>query len=227
MLIYKIKNFLSCQFTGLNFSFWIIFICACFLITIPTFYTQDFWINFFIAILGLSYAFFAGAKKAICHIFGIFYAILSIILSFEIKLYAEMLLNISYLFLNTIGFFLWSKNQNSTQTQITIQNLPHSITFIYLFVILILSILHGFILKNFNASFAFLNSLTLFLQIFALFLQVKRYIQNYLFITLANILTLYIWIKFVFVDSKYIFQFLNTLIFLFIGIYYYWQWSRK
>lgn len=220
------SSFLRLQFQNLSPYFWGFFALSCIAIPLFTFLSQHSTLNIFAAFFGVCYAFFAGSKKAICFVFGICYSVLTIFIAYEIQLYGEMMINCLYLPINLVGFYLWNKNQNPEKTQTTIRNLPFKKTFIYLFFSIFTSLVLGFILDSKNAAFPFLNAFTFILQILAFYLQIRRYIQNYFFVTLANIFNLYIWLDFTLLDSKYIFQLLNALIFFFIGIYYYIQWNK-
>ncbi|CBG40502.1 nicotinamide riboside transporter PnuC [Helicobacter mustelae] len=220
------RNFLRYQFANLSASFWGVLFLCCACVLVFGIYSQDHVLNLIGAILGVLFAFFAGAGKPICFIFGIFYSVLMIFITFEAKLYIELWLNLFYLPINVIALTLWQKNLNDEKKRVRVHKLTPTALLLVLVGIAILSIALWQIGVAFHAEFALLNSITTVLQIVAFILQTQRYAQHYWLVTLANLIMVYIWLKISLGDFKFIFQFLNSLVFLGIGIYYALQWYK-
>lgn len=211
---------------NLSFKFYFVFYATLFLVGILTYLSNGNFLSFFTAFFGIAYAFFAGAKKFICFFFGMVYSICYIYIAYEQKLYGDVMLNFIYLPMNIIGIIEWKKNQNQKNI-INTRSLSIKNQIIYSFIIIILTIIYGIFLQNLNANFAYLNSFAVVAQIIAFYLQTKRYVQNYLLVTLANITSVLIWFLIFENNISSIAQLLNMIVFLIIGIYYYFIWKKQ
>lgn len=180
-----------------------------------------------VALFGVAYAFFAGQGKLVCFFFGLLYSILYAYIACEYKLYGDMMLNILYIPINLVGIFLWSKNQNQEKSKITIRSLSFKTLVMYACIVMIVTLLYGVYLQNIGASFAYLNAFSVVAQIVAFYLQVKRYVQNYFLVTLANIASIVIWWLIYDTSKEQIAQLLNTMIFFIVGVYYYFEWKKE
>ncbi len=221
-------QFLKLQLGDLSLVFYLLLFCVCGSVATLSYLggSQGLWL--LVAILGILYAFFAGVGKLICFYFGIAYSLLYIYLSYGVGLYGDVMLNLFYLPINILGIVLWKENQNAKQNRVLIRSLPLPAFFGILLFVAVLSLIYGFVLEAFKGEFSYLNALTVVLQLIAFYLQVKRYVQNYALVTLANLI--YIWIFWVIWQERSpeaIAQFLNMIVFLGIGIYYWWLWSKE
>lgn len=215
------------QLRNLNLTFWAVLLFSSLLIILPmTFYKENI-IILLASLCGIFYAFFAGQGKFLCFIFGLLYCVFYTYISYETKLYGEMLLTLLYIPLNLFGIFSWVKNQDSSKTKIQIQALTTSQIFSYLFILVLISVFYGIFLSKIDAKFPFLNAFSTIAQILAFYLQIHRYKENYLIVTLANIILCYIWLEMFLQNPVYIAQTLNMFLFLFLGIFYYFKWHQE
>lgn len=217
---------LKAQLHSLSFKFYFsLLVTLIFVTTLSLIINADI-LNIFTAICGIIYAFFAGAKKLICFIFGIMYSICYIYIAYKTNLYGDVMLNLIYLPMNVLGIIHWKNHQNKNNI-VNIRSLNFKNMIICLAVVLFLTILYGIFLEKINTMFAYFNSFAVIAQIVAFYLQVKRYIQNYLLVTLANITNVFIWFLIFEHSKENIAQLLNMIIFLIIGLYYYFTWKKS
>ncbi|MDE6886325.1 MAG: nicotinamide riboside transporter PnuC [Helicobacteraceae bacterium] len=182
-------------------------------------------LNLFAGLCGILYIFFAGRGKNICFIFGILYSCIYAFIAYKENLYGEVMLNLFYLPFNFAGLFLWKKNQ--CNNKIIILHLPRKQMLFYGFILIISSIIYGIFLQNINADFAYLNAFSVVAQIMAFYLQVKRYVENYLLVTFANIASIIFWGAKVQESAANLAQLITYIIFLILGIRYLMLWNKE
>lgn len=219
-----IMKALIAQFQNLSPLFWLMCVGCCSLIVALDFYLHSSLASMLAAFSGVCFAFFAGAMRLICYFFGLCYCISYAIIAFEARLYGDVFLSLIYLPLNLIGLIEWHKYPYK-DSKIKLKSLK-SLTPM-LIILSISTLIYGLFLSHIRSSYPFLNALSVALQLFATYLQSKRYIQSYLLVTLANIIMCYIWFKLSLVESKMFLQFFNACIFLIIGIVFCIKWQRE
>lgn len=218
-----IMKALIAQFQNLPPLFWLMCVGCCSLIVALDFYLHSSLASMLAAFSGVCFAFFAGAMRLICYFFGLCYCISYAIIAFEARLYGDVFLSLVYLPLNLIGLIEWHNHPYKEKIKLkSLKSLTPT-----LILIALSSLAYGFFLDSIHSSYPFLNALSVALQLFATYLQSKRYIQSYLLVTLANIIMCYIWFRLSLGDTKMFLQFFNACIFLIIGIVFYIKWQRE
>ena len=220
-------RFLKLQFKDLSPSFWLILLILTGIIIYFGFQEYSSILALICALSGIYYALLIGQKKIIGYAFGILYCVCYLIIAFLNKLYGDLMLTLFYLPLNFFGIYSWLKHQNATKTQIKITSLSKKLFFIYLLTFFLITYLYALFLKNLGANFYILNSCSTIAQLFAFYLQIKRYVENYLFVTFANLIWILIWLNLTEQNQGNILQLINVLIFFFIGIYYFFNWKKE
>lgn len=126
------------------------------------------------------------------------------ILFYNLKLYADMTLQLFFLFQGFYGWYNWKNKLSDTQLEIRKLTKKHLV--IYLFSICILTILWTYVLTKYtDASLPLIDAFVSILSLTANWLLVKKHIENWLFWILA--------------DSIYILLFLYKGLYLSSGIY--------
>ncbi|MBF7066829.1 nicotinamide mononucleotide transporter [Campylobacter volucris] len=217
---------LKLQF-NLSFKFYLALFMTLSIIGILSYISGGDCLSIFSAFCAVLYVFFAGAGKMICFVFGILYSTTYAYIAYELKLYGDVMLNLFYLPINIYGIYNWKNNQNKEKTKIIITKLKNNQRLIYALIAIISTIIYAYILKNMNASFIYLNSFAVMGQLIAFYMQVKRYMESYFLVTLANISSLIIWFLIFEQSKESIAQLLNTLVFFIIGIYYFFIWKKQ
>ncbi|MBX2683230.1 nicotinamide riboside transporter PnuC [Campylobacter lari] len=212
---------------NISLKFYITLFISIYIITFLTYTYDGSFLSLFSAINAVLYVFFAGAGKVVCFIFGILYSLSYAYIAYELKLYGDVMLNLFYLPINIYGIYHWKNNQNKEKTRIIIRKLDNIKRIYYGIFLIFASLIYAYILKNMNASFIYLNSFAIMGQLIAFYMQVKRYMESYFIVTLANIASLIIWFLLFEQNQENIAQLLNTFIFLIIGIYYFFVWKKQ
>lgn len=220
-------EFLQAQFGNLSLRFYTLLFSTSAFILALSLLSGGGILSIFVAILGVMYVFFAGQGKLICFFFGLIYSLLYAYIAYEYRLYGDMMLNILYIPINLVGIFWWGKNQNEEKSKITIRSLTPKAIGVYACIVGLLTLLYGVYLQSIDSSFAYLNAFSVVAQVVAFYLQVKRYVQNYFLVTLANIVSIVIWWLIWDTSKEQIAQLLNMIIFFIVGVYYYFEWRKE
>lgn len=216
---------LMLQFKNLSIYFYVALFCVCGIVGWLSYIGGSYGLELFVAILGIMYAFFAGEGKLVCFVFGLIYSAMYAYIAFEARLYGDAMLNLFYLPINILGLWLWNQNQKEERVAVRFLGLREIV--LSLCVVVVLGVGYGEILKSANSAFAYLNAFSVVLQILAFYLQAKRYVENYLFVSIANVLSVLMWGFFYYKDSAALPQLLNMCVFLGIGLWYWRIWISQ
>ena len=117
---------------------------------------------------------------------GIIGTILFGVLFFEVKLYADVILQIFFIVTNIYGWWIWLYGgEAKRELPISRINLPQLIFFGVLAVIITIG--HGYLLHSLtDASFPFVDSIVLVFSIIAQFLLMKRKLESWYFWILVD-----------------------------------------
>lgn len=222
------KDFMNLKLQfNLSFKFYLALFLTLSIIGISTNIMGGSFLSLFSAFCAVLYVFFAGAGKTVCFVFGILYSISYAYIAYELKLYGDVMLNLFYLPINAYGIYNWKNNQNKEKTKIIITKLNNTQRLLYAFIVAISTIIYAYVLQNMGSSFIYLNSFAVMGQLLAFYMQVKRYMESYFLVSLANISSLIIWFLIFEQSKESIAQLLNTLVFFIIGIYYFFVWKKQ
>lgn len=220
-------QFLKSQFGTLSLRFYSLLFILCVLLVALSIISGGGALSIVVALCGILYAFFAGEGKYVCFFFGLVYSCLYAYIAYEIGLYGDMMLNLFYLPINLLGIFWWKTHQNQEKSKIIITSLSTRGKLLCAFVVVVLSVGYGAYLQSLASLYPYLNSFSVVAQVVAFYLQVKRYVQNYFLVTLANVVSIVIWELIYDVSQEQIAQLLTMIVFFFVGVYYYFVWRRE
>lgn len=220
-------QFLKSQFGTLSLRFYSLLFILCVLLVALSIISGGGALSIVVALCGILYAFFAGEGKYVCFFFGLVYSCLYAYIAYEIGLYGDMMLNLFYLPINLLGIFWWKTHQNQEKSKIIITSLSTRGKLFCAFVVVVLSAGYGAYLQSLASLYPYLNSFSVVAQVVAFYLQVKRYVQNYFLVTLANVVSIVIWGLIYDVSQEQIAQLLTMIVFFFVGVYYYFVWRRE
>ena len=219
----NIKNELkSCN------SFEILFLSfAITAIIIMYFILNDSKIALISAVCGILYTVVAGKGKPYCYLFGIIGTVCYCYLAYKSTLYGNLLLNgCYYLPMEIIGFFAWNKHLKKETNEIEKTSLEkHKITILYALMFLS-GLIFSFVLKNAGDKFFVLDSFITILSIGAMYLTVKRCVQQWLIWTVVNTLSIIVWFNIYTTGSKTFSTLLMWSCYFVLGIYFYIKWEK-
>lgn len=178
------------------------------------------------AVTGIFYTLLAGKGKISCYLFGIVNSLLYGWLSFEQKLYGEVMLNWGWYFpMMFAGLFFWGKNLGEQQIiRKTKLSIGEKIVF-YLLTLIGIAV-YAVILHYMKDPQPLLDSATTILSVTAMILTVKRCADQWLMWTIVNILSVWMWFRVFQLNGESAALLAMWLIALANGIIFWFQWYK-
>lgn len=167
--------------------------------------------------------------------FAIFQCLTYAYISYENGIYGEAMLNALFIFpTNFLTLYLWTKNKNKNKDkekvigEDIVANKLTKKQWMILIPTLVLSIIcYSFFLENISARQAGLDSVAVVLTIFAQFLMIFRFVEQWIVWILINIITIIIWAIVVIQDGTGDIAIIAMwLIFLLNSIWGYSNWRK-
>jgi len=156
---------------------------------------------------------------------GIAYVLVSFIVFYEAKLYADLVLHVFFLILNIYGWIAWSQGRNKEDDNLPITSSSARMSVILLTASIAGIFLTGFLMARYtDASLPYWDSATSILSITGMWLTARKKIDNWFYWFAVDILATGIY----FYKEMY---FYAILYFIYIGLavagYLEWKKSRK
>jgi nicotinamide mononucleotide transporter len=178
------------------------------------------------ALLGLLYIFFSIKQHILTWPTGLFTSVLYIVVFFQSGFYADMGLQVYYVFISIYGWYFWlkggKKNSVGHQKKLPARKTPKNLLIHLLLATIIIYSGILFILLNYtNSTVPYMDSLTTALSITATWMLAKKYIEH--------------WIIWIFVDifsaGLYVYKELWPtvilfLVYTFMAMLGYFEWKK-
>lgn len=226
--IANIKRFLKLEFSGWSKFEVLFFTIAVFIVLIGAYYSGDKILALISAICGIIYTIIAGKGKISCYFFGVIGTLCCAYLSFDLTLYGNFALHFCYYFpMEIVGFLTWQKHLKKTTNEIIKTNLTKK-ELLIMFLILIVSTLATFkLFIYFGDNYPFIDALITILSMFAMYLTVKRCIEQWATWTVVNFLSIIMWYD-VFSKGEGVFSiFFVRILYFILGIYFFIKWKKS
>ncbi len=139
-------------------------------------------VELFGALLGLAYIFFSIRRHILTWPVGLITSVLYIIVFFRSGFYADMGLQVYYVFISIYGWYIWAKGNNSSnQDKIPVRHCKRKLWIIITIVTIAVYFIILFVLKNYtDSTVPFMDSLTTALSITATWMLARKYIEHWL-----------------------------------------------
>ncbi len=170
----------------------------------------------------VAYLYFSIKQNILLWPLGVIGALLYIYIYYTVRLYADMGLQVYYVFISIYGWIYWSSHNNEN-VKLKVKFIERKMALLLTITTAFLFIIISFILENYtNASLPYWDALTTAASITATWMLAKKYIEH--------------WIVWIFVDFIsmiiYIYKGLNITAVLFIiyttmAIVGYYQWKKQ
>ncbi|MCQ2615997.1 nicotinamide riboside transporter PnuC [Helicobacter pylori] len=213
--------------TQLPKRFYATLILSCVFLTITNILVKGSFINLLAGLSGVLYAFFAGERQTICFVFGLVYNLSYAYVAYQWKLNADVILCLFlYMPVTIYGLFAWKKTEQH-EGAIKAQKLPKNWRFILILGIGVLTYVSALFFKEIKTNFLWAESFNFVIFIIAFILQVLRYMESYVLMTLGNIVSIIVWFCIFQISTESLVQFFTTILYLFIGMYYLKRWNKS
>ena len=222
----KINQWLAGELTGWKLPeiLWIIFCIAA--TTGLALSLDDTVTGIIAAVTGILYTLLAGKGKISCYLFGTINVLFYGWISFEQRLYGEVMLNWGwYLPMMFAGWFCWKKHMNKEQI-IRKTVLTTKARLIYTVCTLAGIGIYSVILHKMNDSQPIIDSATTILSVTAMILTVKRSADQWIIWTIINALSIWMWVRAYQLTGGSMAVLAMWGLALINGIIFYIQWNR-
>lgn len=171
---------------------WLLIACA--VITGLSIYWQDTLMGIISATTGVACVVCTGKGKLSAYVFGLVNCVLYAIISYKAHLYGETMLNaLYYVPMQFIGFYIWSKNMDKETHEVKKIHMKNSTRILWLLVMIVATIVYGFILKKLGDAMPFVDSFTTVSSVVAMIVSVKMYSEQWWIWILVDIFSVYMW----------------------------------
>ncbi|WRA07148.1 nicotinamide riboside transporter PnuC [Helicobacter pylori] len=213
--------------TQLPKRFYATLILSCVFLITTNILVKGSFINLLAGLSGVLYAFFAGERQTICFVFGLVYNLSYAYVAYQWKLNADVILCLFlYIPVTIYGLFAWKKTERH-ESVIKAQKLPKNWRFALILGVGVLTCVSALFFKEIKTNFLWAESFNFVIFIIAFILQVLRYMESYVLMTLGNIVSVIVWFCIFQISTESLVQLFTTILYLFIGLYYFKRWNQS
>ncbi|WRD37226.1 nicotinamide riboside transporter PnuC [Helicobacter pylori] len=213
--------------TQLPKRFYATLILSCVFLIVTNILVKGSFINLLAGLSGVLYAFFAGERQTICFVFGLIYNLSYAYVAYQWKLNADVILCLFlYMPVTIYGLFAWKKTERH-EGDIKAQKLSKNWRFTLVLGIGVLTCVSALFFKEIKTNFLWAESFNFVIFIIAFILQVLRYMESYVLMTLGNIVSIVVWFCIFQISTESLVQLFTTILYLFIGMYYFKCWNKS
>lgn len=189
-----LKNFIKEELSGWKkFEVLCLFI-ACTIITSLSIYWKDTIMGIISSTTGVACVILTGKGKLSAYIFGLINCVLYAIISYNANLYGETMLNaLYYIPMQFVGFYVWNKNMDKEKHEVKKLHMSNITRMKWLLIMIIGTIVYGYILKYLNDSMPFVDSFTTVSSVVAMIVSIKMYSEQWWIWILVDIFSVYMW----------------------------------
>lgn len=158
-------------------------------------YWKDSIIGIVAALTGIWCVILTGKGKLSSFWFGTVNTVLYAIVAWKARYWGEVMLNlIYYVPMNFVGMYMWSKNMDETTEEVLKKRLSFKNSIVAYLCVIVGTVGYGVVLKFLNGTLPFIDSMSTVFSIFAQFLCVKRYMEQWVLWVIVDVVTVIMWI---------------------------------
>ena len=190
-------------------------------------YWKDSMTGIFAALTGIWCVILTGKGKLSSFWVGTINTFLYAIVAWKARYWGEVMLNlIYYVPMNFVGMYMWSKNMDKDNQEVLKKRLSFKNSLIAYGCVALGTLGYGFVLKMMNGTLPFIDSMSTVFSIFAQFLCVKRYMEQWVLWIIVDVVTVVMWVYAFFNGTGDIATVLMWSIFLINAIIMLLKWKK-
>lgn len=179
------------------------------------------------AVTGIMYTLLAGKGKSSCYLFGLVNSFLYGLISYQSRIYGDMLLNWCYYFpMQIVGLVFWVRNYNPEKGEVKKIRLSWKNKILFAAGTVAAWIIFALVLARFNARAPWIDSATTVLSVAAMILSVMRCFEQWICWTVVNSLSIFMWYQVYAASGNSIATLMMWVIFLLCGVIFGVQWYK-
>jgi nicotinamide mononucleotide transporter len=160
---------------------------------------------------------------------GIINVVLYAYLSYKQSFYGEVALNLLYFLpMQFIGLYLWKKHQSaqSESSDVHVDTLSKKALLVWTGIILVSTVLLGYILDRIGGAQPYVDSITTILQIVAQIFMIKRLVEQWITWIFINIFSIILWFTAFMSTGNDVTILIMWIAYLVNSIYGYLNWRK-
>lgn len=158
-------------------------------------YWKDSMTGIWAALTGIWCVILTGKGKLSSFWVGTVNTILYAVVAWQARYWGEVMLNlIYYVPMNFVGLYMWSKNMNNQTEEVVKERMSFKGSVFAYTCVIAGTLGYGVILNLMNGTLPFIDSMSTVFSIFAQFLCVKRYMEQWVLWIVVDIVTVIMWV---------------------------------
>ncbi len=224
----KLKAFIKNELSGWRaWEIWWL-LGTCIIICALSIYWKNSLLGIISATTGIAYTVLNGKGKLSAYIFGVINVVTYAIVSYQSKLYGEVMLNVLYYFpLQFYGFYVWSKNINTETNEVNKRRMSNKARIILCATTAAATVIYGFILKALGGALPFTDSLSTVLSVVAMILAIKMYTEQWVLWMIVNAVSVVMWAVVYADGGNDIATLMMWAVYLLTAIIMYFKWKNE
>lgn len=190
-------------------------------------YMGDSWIGIVSALTNILCVILVANGKISNYFWGLIGVVAYAYVAFTNKYYGDFMLNsLYYLPMQFVGWYMWKKNSNDSETVESKFLLGKQR--VILFAISLLSIYgYGTFLKSLGGNLPYIDATSTVLSVVAMYLMAKQYMEQWILWVVVNIVTIYMWLQVFLSNGNEIATLIQWIIFLINSLYGLYSWIKR
>ena len=191
----KVKELIKKELTGWKKWEIIWLLVATAVILGVSVYWKDTLTGIVAALTGIWCVILTGKGKLSSFWFGTINTVLYALVAWKAKYWGEVMLNlIYYVPMNFVGMYMWSKNMNEQTEEVLKKRMTRNNSILAYGCVIAGTIAYGFLLKFLHGTLPFVDAMSTVFSVFAQYLCVKRYMEQWILWIVVDVVTVIMWI---------------------------------
>ena len=178
------------------------------------------------AVTGVLCVILTAKGKISCFFWGTINTVLYALIAYQSKYYGDFMLNMFYFLpFQFIGIYMWKKNMEDANVKMKKMTVKQLLMWAVICIVAIIG--YGFTLKNMGGALPFVDSTSTVLSVWAMFVSVKRYTEQWLAWIAIDIVTIIMWAVAFAIGGDNIATLAMWVVYLANAVYGYIHWLKN
>lgn len=201
---------------------------ATLIITGLSIYWDESLIGIISAVTGVICVVLTGKGKLSCYFFGVINCVAYAYIAYQAKFYGDVMENLLYFLpMQFVGFIQWKKNMNIDTGEVISERLSWNKRIMLLLISAIAVYIYGLFLKKIGGNLPYMDSLSNILSLIAMWLCVKRYMEQWIMWIIIDVVTLGMWSIAFIQNQESIATLIMWMVYLINAIIMYVRWNKS
>lgn len=180
------------------------------------------------AVTGVICVILTGKGKLSCYLFGIINCITYAYIAYQAKYYGDVMENLLYFLpMQFVGFIQWKKNMNVDTGEVVSERLSWKDRIILAILLSIAVYVYGVFLEKIGGNLPYMDSLSNMLSLIAMWLCVKRYMEQWIAWIIIDVVTVGMWLIAFIQNQESIATLIMWMVYLINAIIMFIRWHKS